>query len=143
MEKRPFFIRKEGIAFLVMFFGAIFSIEAWLLLRETPVLAYEKILTPKEYLFEQCIGDCDALALDAIATCESQWRMVKNATSSAYGYFQILDSTERTTPQYKEGQRKFDPYANVDMAIWLYEQYGTNPWNESKGCWYWRMRMGK
>ncbi len=94
-------------------------------------------LTPREYLYEQCKEPtCNALLLDKIATCESQWRMVKNSVSTAYGYFQILDGTERTTPQWAEGRRKFDPYVNVDMAIYLFETRGSNPWNESKHCWY-------
>jgi hypothetical protein len=67
--------------------------------------------------------------------------MVKNATSSAYGYFQIIDGTERTTPQYALGRRKFDPYTNIDMGLYLYETRGTNPWNESKGCWQWKYRQ--
>ena len=94
-------------------------------------------LTPREYLYEQCVApDCNALLLDKIAQCESQWRMVKNSVSTAYGYFQILDGTEATTPQWKEGKRKFDPYVNVDMGIFLFESRGSNPWNESKHCWY-------
>lgn len=93
--------------------------------------------TPKEYLYTQCTEpECNALLLDKIATCESQWRMVKNSVSTAYGYFQILDGTEATTPQWKEGRRKFDPYTNIDMAIYLFETRGSNPWNESKHCWY-------
>ena len=73
--------------------------------------------------------------LDKIVECESNWRMVKNPYSSAYGYFQIIDSTEKTTPQYKRGDRKFNPYTNIEMGIYLYTTRGTNPWNPSKGCW--------
>jgi hypothetical protein len=99
----------------------------------------QPIQTPQDYLREQCeIIGCDYELLNAIATCESQWRMVPNAVSSSYGYFQILDSTERETPQYQEGRRKFDPYTNIDMGIYLFERYGSSPWNESRGCWYWR-----
>lgn len=93
-------------------------------------------LTPREYLREQCQSpDCDFLLLDTIIDCESGWQMVKNRRSSAYGYFQILDSTEATTPQYKGGLRKHDPYINLDMGLYLYETRGSNPWNASKGCW--------
>lgn len=73
--------------------------------------------------------------LDRIAYCESKWRMVKNSRSSAYGYFQIIDGTERLTNAYQEGHRKEDPYANIDMAIHLYEKYGTIPWASSRPCW--------
>lgn len=95
--------------------------------------------TPIEYLYAKCQApDCNPELLDAIATCESQWRMIQNSASSAYGYFQILDSTERTTPQWKAGKRKYDPYTSVDMGIYLFETRGSNPWNESKPCWHWR-----
>jgi len=73
--------------------------------------------------------------LNRIIECESTWIMQKNKLSSAYGYFQIIDGTEKTTPQYKSGLRKFDPYVNIDMGIWLYQQRGSQPWNASKHCW--------
>ena len=95
--------------------------------------------TPREYMKAQCEArGCDFALLDAIVTCESKWILVQNSQSSAFGYFQILDSTERTTPQYQAGRRKTNPYANIDMGIFLYESRGTNPWNESKACWLWR-----
>lgn len=98
--------------------------------------------TPHEYFLQECVdAGYDCLLLNTIAGCESGWRMVKNATSSAYGYFQIIDATERGTPQYAEGRRKFDPYTNIDMGLYLYSRYGSSPWNESKGCWerrYWQ-----
>ena len=97
------------------------------------------LATPRDYMQQQCEErDCDFALLDAIVTCESKWIMVQNSVSSAYGYFQILDSTERGTPQYEAGRRKTNPYANIDMGIYLYERYGTSPWNESKACWSWR-----
>ena len=97
--------------------------------------------TPQEYLAEQCQApDCDIVLLSTIIACESGWRMVKNSSSSAYGYFQIIDGTERTTPQYHAGERKFDPYSNIDMGLYLYETRGTNPWNSSRGCWHRRYR---
>lgn len=73
--------------------------------------------------------------LNKIAFCESRWRMVKNRRSSAYGYFQIIDGTERMTPQYKAGLSKTDPYANIDMALYLYGRYRTIPWLASRRCW--------
>ena len=92
--------------------------------------------TPRAYLIEECEErGCDFALLDAIVTCESKWIMVQNRQSSAHGYFQILDSTERGTPQYEAGRRKTNPYANIDMGVYLYERYGTSPWNESKACW--------
>jgi hypothetical protein len=93
-------------------------------------------IPPKEYLrlrTEQSGVDYDLL--NDIAFCESHWRMVQNKKSTAFGYFQILDGTEKLTPQYKKGLRKTDPYANIDMAISLLQKYGTEPWTESKPCW--------
>jgi len=92
--------------------------------------------TPNQYLATICHEpDCDLTLLNTIISCESGWRMVKNSRSTAFGYFQIIDGTERTTPQYAEGQRKFDPYANLDMGLYLYETRGTNPWVSSRSCW--------
>lgn len=99
---------------------------------------------PKQYLQQTCqLKGCDFVLLNAIAECESGWRMVKNSQSTAFGYFQIIDGTEKTTPQYAEGERKFDPYTNIDMGVYLYEQRGTNPWISSRGCWqgrYWQAK---
>lgn len=93
---------------------------------------------PREYLYRVATErKLDYRLLERIAHCESSWRMVPNAQSSAYGYYQILDATEAHTPQYKEGRRKFDPIANIDMAIYLFERYGSRPWTESKRCWGW------
>lgn len=91
---------------------------------------------PREYLKQKAeeLGYSYAL-LNRIAYCESHWRMVKNRRSSAYGYFQIIDSTERMTPQYKMGLRKSDPYVNIDMALYLYGKQGTLPWLASRRCW--------
>ena len=93
---------------------------------------------PREYLHRQLeaidLEDRYDL-LNRIAYCESKWQMVPNAISSAYGYFQIIDGTEKLTPQYKAGLRKTDPYANIDMAIYLYQKYGTLPWVASRHCW--------
>ncbi len=91
---------------------------------------------PKEYLYQRAeqLG-FNAALLDRIAYCESRWRMVKNRISTAYGYFQIIDSTERMTPQYRAGYRKTDPYANIEMALYLYGRQGTRPWLASRRCW--------
>jgi hypothetical protein len=95
--------------------------------------------SPREYLKDQCEDhNLDFTLLDSIVFCESNWRMVKNSSSTAFGYFQILDGTEATTPMYAEGLRKFDPYANIDMGVYLYERDGWYPWATSKGCWWWR-----
>lgn len=104
-----------------------------------PVVYAQYSPTPKVYLAQQCKApDCDQALLESIIWCESKWEMVKNKTSSAYGYFQIIDSTERTTPMYREGKTKYDPYDNIDMGVYLYKRDGINPWLESRPCWHWR-----
>lgn len=91
---------------------------------------------PREYLRIRAEEEgVDAELLNRIATCESRWHMVQNKKSTAFGYFQILDGTEKLTPQYREGLRKIDPYVNIDMAIFLFKKYGTLPWTESASCW--------
>jgi len=91
---------------------------------------------PRAYLRERAAAlGFDADLLERIAHCESNWRMVKNKKSTAMGFFQILDGTERLTPQYKNGLSKEDPYVNIDMALSLYAKYGTIPWYESRACW--------
>jgi len=54
-----------------------------------------------------------------------------------------LDSLIWFRDQYQAGERKFDPYTSVDMGIYLFETRGSNPWNESKGCWYWKYQLSQ
>lgn len=106
-------------------------------LREQEGLPSETVpIPPREYLFRRAEEyGYDTNLLNRIAFCESRWRMVQNTKSTAYGYFQILDGTEKLTPQYKAGLSRMDPYVNIDMAVFLYGKYGTIPWTESRGCW--------
>jgi hypothetical protein len=98
----------------------------------------KEIMTPREYLTLQAEAyDLNPELLHRIVECESKWKMVQNKKSSAFGYFQILDRTERSTPQYKAGYSKTDPYVNIDMGVYLFSRYGSQPWNESKPCWWW------
>jgi hypothetical protein len=91
---------------------------------------------PREYLKKKAEQKgYDYELLQRIAFCESRWRMTKNKNSTAFGFFQIVDGTERITPQYKAGLRKTDPYVNIDMALYLYGKYRTLPWLASRSCW--------
>ncbi len=95
--------------------------------------------TPKQYLWAQTQErNLPHDLLYEIIDCESNWRMQKNNTSSAYGFFQILDRTESYTPQFQAGLRKTDPFVNIDMGLYLYETYGSSPWLESRKCWGWK-----
>lgn len=99
-------------------------------------IVHETSQSHRDYLKQRAEEEGFPFALlDRIVKCESGWRMVKNPISSAYGYFQIIDGTERTTPQYKAGQRKYDPYVNMEMGLWLYKTRGANPWYPSEHCW--------
>jgi hypothetical protein len=93
-------------------------------------------LPPREYLRLKAQEEgYDYELLNRIAFCESGWRMIKNRRSTAFGYFQIIDGSERLTPQYRSGLSKTDPYANIDMALYLYGRQGTLPWLASRRCW--------
>lgn len=94
---------------------------------------------PRTYLAKQCKApDCDFSFLDNVAWCESKWQMVPNASSSAFGYFQILEGTEQTTDTWKNGGSRMKPRDNIKMGIELYERDGIFPWLESRPCWHWR-----
>ncbi|MBU1126663.1 hypothetical protein KJ758_03560 [Patescibacteria group bacterium] len=126
----------QGSIKLVILFFISTSMVASLTLAAIAAPEVEDALPPREYLKEQCSAyECDFVLLDTIIDCESGWQMIKNKQSSAFGYFQILDSTEATTPQYQDGGHKTDPYANLDMGLYLYETRGSSPWNASRGCW--------
>ncbi len=120
--------------------SGLFAIASGLLYYAGQEQTYIRIaqaqVLPKQYLYAQASEHgLNYRLLNRIIECESGWRMVQNKASSAFGYFQILDKTERSTPQFNEGKRKTDPIANIDMGLYLYERYGTSPWNESRPCW--------
>ena len=63
----------------------------------------------------------------AIIYCESEGKWTaKNPRSSAYGIFQIIDSTWRTT-QFSEAERD-DPYAQIDAGLFLLARDGIGHW---------------
>lgn len=95
-------------------------------------------LTPRQKLhLTMGLSELESDLLDRVATCESGWKMVPNSDgSSAYGYFQIIASTERMTPQYSAGGDRHNPNDNVEMAVWLYKEGGgIEHWYPSEGCW--------
>lgn len=121
-------------------FGSMVALTLGLLyyydLQEYYLAKASTFTPPREYLRIRAAEEgLDYKKLDHIIRCESGWRMVKNARSSAFGYFQIIDGTEKTTPQYQAGLRKTDPYVNIDMGIYLYKRHSWLPWVESKSCW--------
>lgn len=73
--------------------------------------------------------------LKKIGECESGFQMKPNSSgaSSAYGIFQILKIHD--TRAKKLGISRFTVEGNIKLAISIYEEQGTTPWNESKHCW--------
>jgi hypothetical protein len=75
--------------------------------------------------------------LKAIGECESGFRMVpnKSGASSAYGIFQTLKVHDARAKKLGYSWRGESPEANIALAISLYLEQGTTPWNPSKHCW--------
>jgi len=73
--------------------------------------------------------------LKRIGECESGFRMVPNKTeaSSAFGVFQILKVHNARAK--KLGVSRFTREGNIKVAISLYEEQGTTPWQSSSKCW--------
>lgn len=75
----------------------------------------------------------------AIAQCESGQRqfyadgsLVIGPTKDI-GYFQISPLWKSVA--LKHGWNINTETGNIEMALWLYHQYGTEPWDSSFGCW--------
>lgn len=85
-------------------------------------------------LFDQITGGKYPL-LKRIGECESGFRMIPNHTgaSSAFGIFQILKVHDRRAASM--GVSRFTTEGNIRLAVALYEEQGSKPWNASKHCW--------
>lgn len=96
--------------------------------------AQAKELTEQErnyQLFDQLSGN---KLLKRIGECESGFRMVANKSgSSAYGIFQIMKVHDARAERL--GVSRLTPEGNIKIAISLFEEQGTTPWNASKHCW--------
>lgn len=72
--------------------------------------------------------------LQDIAMCESGLNInIKNPYSSASGLFQFIDGTFAWTWKEVYGtdvdwSLKNDPYVQIELAEWLYQQYGNSHW---------------
>ena len=78
--------------------------------------------------------------LGKIATCESGGDLhAKNPTSSALGKYQFLngswDSYGKELWGSTEGHNIFSEKDQDELALFVYEKYGTTPWLASKDCW--------
>lgn len=77
-----------------------------------------------------------------IARCESRFRqfdsagkVLKNPNSSAMGAFQIMASIHAGSANKNLGLNIYTLQGNAAYARYLYDNYGTSPWNASKACW--------
>jgi hypothetical protein len=111
------------------------SVEGWAWLprgftRPAPEPSLEQVLAtqdPRTYLYQQA-PDL-APRLDCIITHESNWNPLgRNPRTHASGLAQFLPSTWATTPNGQLGQSPFEPFANIDAAIWLARTRGWTQW---------------
>lgn len=87
-----------------------------------------------DYEIEEPIIDISIL--DRIAWCESRGDYeAQSPDSTAYGKYQIINSTWNEMAKITGMTDKRDPLAQEANAVKLYELRGTRPWNESKHCW--------
>lgn len=134
--KNPHFVLHLGTMTIVSLLMIALGLLYYYDIEDDNLSAANAMVIPREYLrLEAEKLGFDYTLLERIVDCESDWKMIQNSKSSAFGYFQILDRTEKGTPQFKAGKTKFDALANIDMGLYLYGRYGTQPWSESKPCW--------
>lgn len=74
-----------------------------------------------------------------ISRCESGFNKdIKNASSSAQGSFQFINSTWYKTMELMNlptTTPKTDLHIGVEAGIFLYKKDGNRHWLESKPCW--------
>ena len=84
-------------------------------------------MEPRAYLYQQAPDI--AAPLDCIIGLESGWDpSQQNPWTRAAGLAQFLPATWARTPQGRAGLSPFDPFANIDGAIWLARNAGLNQW---------------
>lgn len=103
------------------------------------------IPSPRYYLYEDPKVLEVPPILERIAECESgntQARVINGifqvvrgkVNPKDVGRFQLNE--KYWLKKSKElGFNIYTWYGNTQMALWLYEHYGTSPWNWSKPCW--------
>ena len=84
----------------------------------------------------------DTPVLAEIARCESEFRHIGTngqiirgkVNQSDIGVMQI-NEYYHTKPSKALGYDLYDLEGNLEYAKWLYDEFGTSPWNASKACW--------
>lgn len=98
-------------------------------LPDKPLTAVEK----NYRLFDHITGGRYPL-LKRIGECESGFRMVANTSgSSAFGIFQILKVHDQRA--VKMGLSRQTVEGNIKLAVALFEEQGSKPWDSSRHCW--------
>lgn len=82
-------------------------------------------------------GYAQADTLDAIEQCESGGTNAKNPSSSASGYYQIVDGTWAAYGglEFAPTARQATKAEQETVARRILAAAGTAPWNASKSCW--------
>jgi soluble lytic murein transglycosylase-like protein len=75
--------------------------------------------------------------LSKIAFCESSNNnLATNPNSTAKGKYQIIDGTRELVEKHTgKTYDLFNEEDSLEVALWLYERYGTKPWKASEACW--------
>lgn len=94
-----------------------------------------------EILIEKVTPEIPKILLD-IAICESKNKQFNEDGSVHMGKINPLDTGRfQINQKYwleKSKELGFDIFTlegNTKMALYIYEQHGTTPWNWSKSCW--------
>ena len=84
--------------------------------------------------------------LQAIGFCESGNRHFNKDGSVLKGFLNPHDIGEWQINEIVWGEKAkqlgfdiYDQKGNQEMAMWIYQNYGTEPWNWSKPCWLTKM----
>lgn len=93
-------------------------------------------------LYPAPYGNVTPTVLLQIAQCESGQQQFNPdgsvlhgiANHNDIGYFQI-NTTYNAAAAKKLGYDIYTEKGNIEYALYLYHQKGTQPWNASKNCW--------
>ncbi len=100
-----------------------------------------KTIAPPNQPIEQETKQIVPPLLEKIALCESSNNpLATNKKSSAKGLYQFLDSSWKFygNQLWHEdiiNKNVFDPEDSKELAVFVFEKYGSRPWSESSGCW--------
>jgi hypothetical protein len=127
--------------------GLALAFSALVTSSSTPVVAAaaQSAVMPASQSVEEYVREYfkDEPVMIDIARCESRFRQLDSngqvlrneQGSSAIGVFQIMASIHADAADRNLGLNIYDLQGNAAYARYLYDTYGTSPWNASKSCW--------